>query len=324
LGLLLLEIEAMGDDRERIKNPLNALVMILNSSWRRKRIGYISMYSCELRLDDIPIVVLEDIIEPSPYDTMFFASLKHHTSLFWFTKSSYDLLIYVQDDVRLARAIYDNLLLCEEAWMMLHGNRDNVPLMLCPGYVCTKGHNSMHIDRNLPKLYEQVNKLVCGDVMRYGGQVMIVNRALCVRVFENSASVLSKYFDDVIWRSAARKVWVMVPSQFQHINISSTWKARYGNLRCIDYDYWQDPAIRFEDAENMQKHDRETLAQMMQEFWRYARGCGNDVTVSETNYDAQLIEVADRIVRKVEYYVGGEKGERIWHSYLSFKSHLRL
>jgi hypothetical protein len=100
--------------------------------------------------------------------------------------------------------------------------------------------------------------------------------------------------------------------------------SRGNSLRCIDYDYWQHPAIRFEDAYNMQKHDKEVLTKMMQEFWRYARGCSDDVAVPETSYDAHLIEAADRIVRKVEYYVGGEKGERIWHSYLSFKSHLRL
>jgi hypothetical protein len=324
LGLLLLEIEAMGHDRERIENPLNALVMILNSSWRRKRIGYISSYSCELCLDDIPIIVLEDMADPSSYDITVFAALKHHTSLFWFTKSSHDLIIYVQDDVRLARAIYDNLLLCEETWMMLHGNRCNVPLMLCPGYVASRGNQPIHIDRNLPKLYEQLSRMVCGDLIRFGGQVMVANRALCVKVLNSNPSFLATNFDDIAWRKVASKVWVMIPSQFQHICINSTWIAKHGNLRCTDYNYWQNPAIRFSDSENMQKHDREMLTRMIQLFWRYVRGSVEYVTESEINCDANLIDVADRIMRKVQYYVGGERGERIWHNYLLFKSLLRM
>jgi hypothetical protein len=314
----------MGYDRERIKNPLNAIVMILNSSWKRKRIGYVSMSSCESCFDDIPIIVLEDIGDPSSYDNTFFSSLKHHTSLFWFTKSSYDLIIYVQDDVRLAKSIYDNLLLCEETWVILYGNRYDVPLMLCPGYICTKGYNPMHIDRNLPKLYEQVNRMVCGDVMGYGGQVMVANRALCVSVFNKGIGFLSTHFDDLVWRRVAKKVWVIVPSQFQHICITSTWKPRYGSLRSIDYDYLQKTVIRFEDADNMQEHDRKTLTRLIQNFWRYARGYTDDEATSETSYAKNIIEVADRILIKVKHYVGGERGERIWHNYLLFKSRLLL
>jgi hypothetical protein len=312
----------MGDDRERIKNPLNALVMILNSSWRRKRIGYICMSSCQSCFDDVPMLVLEDIVDVSMYDNTAFTCLKQHESLFYFIKSSYDLLIYVQDDVRVAKTIYDNLLLCEEIWILLHGNRHNVPLMVCPGYVTSSGYDYFHKDRNLPKLYEQINRMVCGDVMGYGGQLMIVNRALGVRVFSKDAAYLSSYFDDVVWRKVARKVWVMIPSQFQHVPLVSTWMNKQTKLRCIDYNYWQEPIVRFTDTECLSHDDKKSIAYLMQMFWKYTRGQVDDIVPHSFECNQDVIQVADTIVRKVKYYVGGERGETIWHNYLLFKSHL--
>jgi hypothetical protein len=312
----------MGHDRERIKNPLNALIMILNSSWRRKRIGYMCMSSCQSSFDDVPILVLEDMIDFSMYDNTSFMCMKHHASLFYFTKSQYDLLIYVQDDVRVARHIYDNLLLCEEVWILLHGNRYNVPLMFCPGYVTSKGLDYFHKDMNLEKLYEQTNRMVCGDVMGYGGQLMILNRALGVNVFRKDAGYLSANFDDIVWRKVAHKIWVMIPSQFQHVPLVSTWMNKQSKLRCIDYNYWQKPMIRFSDAEHLSKDDKELLACLMQLFWRYVRGRIDDAGSLVAKCSKDLIAVTDTIVRKIKYYVGGERGERLWQGYLSFKSHL--
>ncbi len=60
----------------------------------------------------------------------------------------------------------------------------------------------------------------------------------------------------------------------------------------------------------------------MQLFWAYTRGRIDYAKSFIGELSKDVVTVADTIVRKVKYYAGGEKGERIWHNYLSFKSHL--
>jgi hypothetical protein len=138
-----------------------------------------------------------------------------------------DMLMYIQDDVKMSKFFYYRLLWSEvfiKAWQ----ERNDRSYLIVGGW--NEYTSDLHVEGRV--FHEQD----IYDHWGWGGQFLVFNKLLAYKIL-SSGDNLTVFPDDLVTRKHAKVVRVINPSLYQHSAIRSSWMSREQFLRSPSFTF---------------------------------------------------------------------------------------
>jgi hypothetical protein len=205
----------------------------------RERIACITERHCRMLTNNqVPVFVVPNCVDvPRLTDIRYSGNPAFHLKFYYmlgdflsgkcgasrwsYTNNVPDMLMYIQDDIKMSKFFYYRLIWSDvfiKAWL----EKDYASWLIVGGW------NEYTTDLNVQGRVFYENDIY--DHWGWGAQFLVLNKLLAYKIL-SSGDNLTAFPDDLVSRKHAKTVRVLNPSLYQHSAVHSSWLYREQFLR---------------------------------------------------------------------------------------------